>query len=116
MSMNDVGHAGERPELPAPRPCDRHGPGFDAAMMSYVQLSLMHVPAVIVHGNTLTLEEYSHWYTPAHIMGGRSQRLSRARAESAAQDLLSSASRDADQGNGDAESEAPYAPEAPCGG
>jgi type I restriction-modification system DNA methylase subunit len=62
-----------------------------AAMMAYVQLSLMHVPAVIVHGNTLTLEEYSHWYTPAHIMGGWSAKLSRARAERAAADMLTGA-------------------------
>lgn len=55
-----------------------------AAMMAYVQLSLMHVPAVIVHGNTLSLEEYSHWYTPAHIMDGWNARLSHARAEAAA--------------------------------
>lgn len=46
-----------------------------AAMMSYVQLSLMHVPATVVHGNTLTLEQYSHWYTPAHIMGNWNARL-----------------------------------------
>jgi hypothetical protein len=24
---------------------------------------------VVVHGNTLSLEEFSHWYTPAHILG-----------------------------------------------
>jgi len=49
-------------------------------MMAYVQLSLLHVPAVVVHGNTLTLEEYSHWYTPAHIIGNWGARLSNARA------------------------------------
>ncbi|MAY72057.1 MAG: restriction endonuclease subunit M [Halomonas sp.] len=43
--------------------------------MCYVQLSLLHVPAVIVHGNTLTLEEYSHWHTPAHIMHGWNRKL-----------------------------------------
>lgn len=37
--------------------------------MAYVQLSLLHIPAVVVHANTLTLEEYIHWYTPAHILG-----------------------------------------------
>lgn len=37
--------------------------------MAYLQLSLLHIPAVIVHGNTLTLEEWSHWHTPAHIIG-----------------------------------------------
>lgn len=38
--------------------------------MSYLQLSLMHIPAVLIHGNTLTVEEWSHWYTPAFILGG----------------------------------------------
>lgn len=40
-----------------------------AVHMAYLHLSLLHVPAVIVHGNTLSLEEYSHWYTPAHVTG-----------------------------------------------
>jgi hypothetical protein len=59
-----------------------------AAMMAYVQLSLMHVPAVVVHGNTLTLEQYSQWFTPAHIMDNWSSRLSRSRAERAAEAML----------------------------
>lgn len=45
--------------------------------MAYVQFTLMHIPAVIVHGNTLSLEEFGHWYTPAHIMGAWSYRLKR---------------------------------------
>ena len=32
--------------------------------MAYIQLSLYRIPAVVVHGNTLTGEEWSHWYTP----------------------------------------------------
>lgn len=48
--------------------------------MAYLQFSLLHIPAVIVHGNTLSFEEYSHWYTPAHIMGGWDWKL-RRRAE-----------------------------------
>ena len=50
-----------------------------AARMTYVQLSLLGVPAVVVTGNTLTLEERERWYTPAHVMFGWSQRLSRRR-------------------------------------
>lgn len=46
--------------------------------MAYAQLSLLHVPAVIIHGNSLTLEEWGHWYTPAHILGGWPGRLKRA--------------------------------------
>lgn len=45
--------------------------------MCYLQLALLHIPAVIVHGNTLTLEEFSHWYTPAHILHGWSGKLKR---------------------------------------
>ena len=47
------------------------------AHMAYLQFSLLHIPAIIVHGNTLSLEEYSHWYTPAHIMGGWDWKLRR---------------------------------------
>lgn len=38
--------------------------------MAYLQFSLLHIPAVVVHGNSLSLEEFGRWYTPAHIMGG----------------------------------------------
>lgn len=36
---------------------------------SYIQLSLYGVPAVLIHGNTITLEEYSRWYTPMYVYG-----------------------------------------------
>lgn len=39
-----------------------------AVHMCYVQLSLIHCPAVVVHGNTLSLEEWSRWFTPAHVL------------------------------------------------
>jgi len=48
--------------------------------MAYLQLSLLHIPAIIVHGNTLSLEEYGRWYTPAHIMGGWTWKLRRQAA------------------------------------
>lgn len=35
--------------------------------MAYLQLSLLGIPAIIHHGNSLTLEEWSRWYTPAYI-------------------------------------------------
>ena len=38
--------------------------------MSYLQLSLYGIPAVVVHGNSLTNEEWSRWYTPAYVFGG----------------------------------------------
>lgn len=36
--------------------------------MAYVQFSLLYIPAVIVHGDTLAMKEYSHWYTPVYIV------------------------------------------------
>ena len=35
--------------------------------MTYIQLCLYKVPAVVIHGNTLTVEEWSRWYTPYAI-------------------------------------------------
>lgn len=33
--------------------------------MAYIQLPLYGIPSVVIHGNTLTVEEWSHWFTPA---------------------------------------------------
>lgn len=33
--------------------------------MAYIQLSLYGIPAVVIHGNTLTMEEWSRWHTPS---------------------------------------------------
>jgi len=41
-----------------------------AVHMAYIQLTLLHIPAVIYVGNTLTMEMREEWKTPAHIMGG----------------------------------------------
>ena len=38
--------------------------------MSYIQLSMYGVPAVVIHGNSITVEEWSRWYTPAYVWGG----------------------------------------------
>ncbi|MDC9715047.1 MAG: hypothetical protein PSN36_04415 [Gammaproteobacteria bacterium] len=46
-----------------------------AALMCYVQLSLWHVPAQVVVGNSLTLETREVFYTPAHYMGSWDMRL-----------------------------------------
>lgn len=32
--------------------------------MAYIQLSLYGIPAMIIHGNTLTNEKWAQWYTP----------------------------------------------------
>lgn len=34
----------------------------------YVQLSLLGIPAVVQHGNSLTYEEWSRWYTPIYLL------------------------------------------------
>lgn len=56
--------------------------------MAYVQFSLLHLPAIIIHGDTLSLKEYGHWYTPAHIMGGWSRKLRRQEAIEGAYEIL----------------------------
>lgn len=38
--------------------------------MAYIQLSLYGIPAVVIHGNTLTVEEWSRWYTPVYMLDG----------------------------------------------
>jgi len=48
-----------------------------AVHMAYLQLSLMHIPATLVVGDTLRLIEHEHWHTPAHVLGGWSTRLRR---------------------------------------
>lgn len=38
--------------------------------MSYLQFALYGIPAVVIHGNSLTTEEWSRWYTPVYILDG----------------------------------------------
>lgn len=52
-----------------------------AVHMAYVQLSLLHIPAVVIVGNTLSMEMGDHWYTPAHILGGWDWKLRRTERE-----------------------------------
>lgn len=50
---------------------NRFGTDIDerCVAMSYIQCSLLGIPAIITHGNALTLECWSEWETPAYIMG-----------------------------------------------
>lgn len=48
--------------------------------MTYLQLALLNIPAVIIHGNALSCEEWAHWYTPAHMLGQWAERLRRQEA------------------------------------
>lgn len=47
----------------------------EAVHMTYIHLSLLHIPAVVYRRNTLTQETFDAWYTPAHVLGGWSARL-----------------------------------------
>jgi hypothetical protein len=40
-----------------------------AVHMAYVQCTLLHIPAIILHGDALRNETYSVWRTLAHVMG-----------------------------------------------
>lgn len=55
-----------------------------AVHMSYIQFSLLHIPAVIYHGNSLSCEMWSEWKTPAHVLGFWDAKLRRADTEYAA--------------------------------
>lgn len=41
-----------------------------AVHMCYIQLSLLGIPAVVMHGNTLSVEFYEEWKTPFYILDG----------------------------------------------
>lgn len=49
------------------------------AMACYVQLSLLHIPAKIIVGNSLTLEARDIFYTPAYTMGFWNVKLTKKR-------------------------------------
>lgn len=36
--------------------------------MTFVQLSLFGIPAVVLHGDTLAMQEWSRWYTPVYLL------------------------------------------------
>ncbi len=50
---------------------------YVAAMMCYVQLSLLGIPARVVTGNTLTLEENRVFYTPTHYLNNWNYKLNK---------------------------------------
>lgn len=43
--------------------------------MTFLQLAMLNVPAVVLHGNSLSLEIWDAWRTPAHLMGDWAARL-----------------------------------------
>jgi len=46
-----------------------------AVHMAYIQLSLLHAPALVYRRNSLSLETFDTWATPAHVLGGWGLRL-----------------------------------------
>ncbi|HDR1436367.1 TPA: SAM-dependent DNA methyltransferase [Pasteurella multocida] len=48
---------------------------FTAAMMCYIQMTLLHIPGEVIIGNTLTNEVNYHLYTLAHILGNWNKKL-----------------------------------------
>jgi hypothetical protein len=49
--------------------------------MTYIQLALLHIPAIVIHGDSLAMESWSTWYTPAHVIGLWGMKLRRQRRE-----------------------------------
>lgn len=52
-----------------------------AVHMAYSQLSLLHIPAHLMVGNSLSGDISEHWFTPAHILGGWNARLAGAHCD-----------------------------------
>lgn len=52
-----------------------------AVHMAYIQLSLLHIPAVVLHGNTLSGEIWDTWRTPAHVLDFWDMKLRREHGE-----------------------------------
>jgi hypothetical protein len=65
-----------------------------AAHMCYIQLSLLHVPALVLIGNTLADEVREHWVTPAHVLGGWDKRLHQRRMIDALMELITTPQAD----------------------
>ncbi len=68
-----------------------------AALMCYLQLSLWHVPAVVVVGNTLAMKAREVFYTPAHYLGFWDSKLRRREEEEANQESLKAAPTEASE-------------------
>lgn len=48
--------------------------------MAVIQLSVLGLPAIVHHGNTLSGERWDRWLTPAHVLGMWDWKLARADA------------------------------------
>lgn len=51
--------------------------------MTYIQMSLLGIPAVVIQGNSLTEQQFSTWYTPAYAIA--TGQISKAKPENSAE-------------------------------
>ncbi|WP_233874930.1 N-6 DNA methylase [Paraburkholderia adhaesiva] len=61
--------------------------------MTYLQLSLRGIPAIVVHGDSLTLQTWATWYTPPHIFLGWNAKLQKRREAERAQKAVEQAEK-----------------------
>ncbi|MFI8089088.1 N-6 DNA methylase [Streptomyces sp. NPDC086080] len=59
-----------------------------AMHMIYVQLTLLHIPAVVRRRDVLTLETFESWPALAHVLGGWGRKLRLARAVNGSRRLI----------------------------
>jgi hypothetical protein len=52
-----------------------------AVHMAYIQFSLLHIPAIVLVGDSLAMRFHEEWHTLAHIMGGWNAKLREAQRE-----------------------------------
>ena len=72
-----------------------------AAHMAYIQLTLLHIPAIVIRGNALWPDNTrSTWVTLAHVVGGWDRKLASAEGEKEVGELLT-APAPGDQAEGD---------------
>lgn len=65
--------------------------------MTYVQLALHHIPAVVLLGDSLSMEMRETWYTPAHVLGAWGGKLRQRGPIDTAQIMPVAASPNAEQ-------------------
>ncbi|MEM5316980.1 N-6 DNA methylase [Paraburkholderia sp. JHI869] len=56
--------------------------------MAYLQLALLGIGAIVIHGNSLTMQQWDVWYTRAHFICGWPQRLAQRKMEKLFKALL----------------------------
>jgi type I restriction-modification system DNA methylase subunit len=61
---------------------------INCVYMTYLQLAVNGIPAVVTHGNALTDEVWSEWYTPVYVWAGWRERFNAERVSSAMLDVL----------------------------